>query len=256
MADNEVKDRGFIHLHRKILEWEWYDDANTLRVFLHLLLKANFKTVKWHGTTIPAGGLITSYATLAQELRLSVREVRTAINHLKTTGELTSKTTSKYTVIKLAKWRDYQTQATSKTTSETTGERQANDKQATSKRQQDNNDNNDNNDNKSLLSAEEKKRADFLKILLPDREVNNPTETESVFRAYMKASPTRLTEAVAEQLQALVDEYGEEKVITAIDKAVKQNSVRLSYIEAILRDKGGSGKGKTLERTPYDILMR
>ena len=31
---------GWIKLHRKITEWEWYSDANTFRVFMHLLLTA------------------------------------------------------------------------------------------------------------------------------------------------------------------------------------------------------------------------
>ena len=34
---------GFIKLHRKIVDWEWYDDINrNFRFIYHLLLKANF----------------------------------------------------------------------------------------------------------------------------------------------------------------------------------------------------------------------
>lgn len=32
---------GWISLYRKILNWEWYSDANTFRLFIHLLLQAN-----------------------------------------------------------------------------------------------------------------------------------------------------------------------------------------------------------------------
>ena len=38
---------GWIKIHRQILEWEWYSDTNTFRVFLHLLLKANHKEKKY-----------------------------------------------------------------------------------------------------------------------------------------------------------------------------------------------------------------
>ena len=31
---------GYIQIHRKILEWEWFDDHNTFRLFMYLLLKA------------------------------------------------------------------------------------------------------------------------------------------------------------------------------------------------------------------------
>ena len=38
---------GFIKIYRQLLEWEWYTDTNTKVLFLHCLLKANFKTKKY-----------------------------------------------------------------------------------------------------------------------------------------------------------------------------------------------------------------
>ena len=43
---------GFIKLHRKIIDWEWYDDINTKTLFIHILLMANFEDKKWHGETV------------------------------------------------------------------------------------------------------------------------------------------------------------------------------------------------------------
>ena len=40
---------GWIKLHRKITEWEWYTDRNTLAVFLHLLIMANIEDKKYRG---------------------------------------------------------------------------------------------------------------------------------------------------------------------------------------------------------------
>ena len=40
---------GWISLHRKTLEWEWFDDHNTFRIFVTLLLIANHKDKKWKG---------------------------------------------------------------------------------------------------------------------------------------------------------------------------------------------------------------
>ena len=99
---------GFIYLHRKMLDWEWYDDINTCRVFLHCLFRANWKPCKWHGVDIEAGQFITSLQTLAVETSLSVMQVRTALNHLISTGEITSKSHSKFRIITVVKWDEYQ----------------------------------------------------------------------------------------------------------------------------------------------------
>lgn len=89
---------GSIKIDRKILEWEWYKDKNTKILFLHCLLKANYKETKYKGLILERGQFVSSIASLSQELSLSTNEVRTAINHLKSTGEITSKSHSKFTV--------------------------------------------------------------------------------------------------------------------------------------------------------------
>ena len=99
---------GWIKIHRKMTEWEWYTDANTLRLFLHLLLKANHKESKWKGETIKAGEILTGRKILAHELALSEQQIRTSINKLKSTNEITIKSTSQYSVIKLNNWKTYQ----------------------------------------------------------------------------------------------------------------------------------------------------
>ena len=79
---------GWIKIHRKILNWEWYWDLNTKAVFLHLLLTANNTDRKVGGTTIRRGELVTSYNTLSEQLNMSVRNVRTAVEHLMETKEI------------------------------------------------------------------------------------------------------------------------------------------------------------------------
>lgn len=80
---------GRIDLHRKILDWEWYSDINTCRLFIHMLLKANWREGKFRGTTVPRGSFVSSLEKLSEETGLTIRELRTAISHLKMTGELT-----------------------------------------------------------------------------------------------------------------------------------------------------------------------
>lgn len=100
---------GWIKLHKKLTVWEWYSDINTTRLFIHCLLKANYSDKKWHGILIKKGSFITSLQKLSQQTGLGVQSVRTSLERLKSTGELTSKTTNKYTVVTIQSYKDYQT---------------------------------------------------------------------------------------------------------------------------------------------------
>lgn len=120
----------FIKLYDQILKWEWYKNPNTFRLFIHLLLRANYCDLRFEGRTIKRGQLVTSLPSLALETGLSVREIRTAIDHLKSTGELTDTSTSKYRVITIVNYDRYQ-DSDRQVDSQATGERQASDRQAT-----------------------------------------------------------------------------------------------------------------------------
>ena len=102
MADDYIK------LSRKMLEWEWYKNEHTKNVFIHCLLKACWKDIKYQGKVIKRGSFTTTYSKMANELDLTEREIRTAITHLKTTGELTVKTTNRNSVITVKNYDLYQ----------------------------------------------------------------------------------------------------------------------------------------------------
>lgn len=130
---------GFIKLHRKLVAWGWYQDYVVKDVFLHLLLTANFKDTSWRKQELKAGQLVTSYKQLADNLGFSVQQIRTAIDKLKSTGEITTKSTNKYTIITVVNWGDYQSGedfATSKSTNASTNNQQTNNNQSTNNQQQ------------------------------------------------------------------------------------------------------------------------
>jgi hypothetical protein len=56
--------RGWVAVHRKIVDWEWYQDANTFRLFMHLLFKANYSFGKWRGESLSPGQLVTGRVRL------------------------------------------------------------------------------------------------------------------------------------------------------------------------------------------------
>lgn len=99
---------GWICLYKKLTNWEWYQDGNTCRLFIHLLLLANYEDKRWHGILIKRGQLITSSEHLAKDLNLSRQQIRTALNKLKSTNEITTQSTNKYTLVTIEKYEDYQ----------------------------------------------------------------------------------------------------------------------------------------------------
>lgn len=99
---------NYIKVNRKILEWEWYRNEHTKNIFLHCLLKANWKEGKFEGKIIPRGSFVTSVKKLSSELDLTEDEVKTGLKHLLKTGEITKQTTNKYTVITVSNYEEYQ----------------------------------------------------------------------------------------------------------------------------------------------------
>jgi len=103
-----IDEQGWVKIHRKLLKWEWYDDINTKVVFLHLLLTVNYEAGRWQGRTIERGQRVTSLRKLAKEVRLTIDELRTALNHLKTTHEITQQSHANYSLLTVTKYNDYQ----------------------------------------------------------------------------------------------------------------------------------------------------
>lgn len=116
----------YIKLYRSLLDWEWYKNINTKVLFIHLLLKANWKDSRFEGQVIPRGSFVSSIAKLSEETDLTIREVRTAILHLETSGELTIKRHSKYSVFTIKNYAQYQV-----SDNQTTGKRHSVDIQTT-----------------------------------------------------------------------------------------------------------------------------
>lgn len=101
-------ENGYILLHRKIVNWEWYKNKNTKILFLHLLATVNYEDKKFEGLVVKRGSRIASISNLGSEIDLSVQEVRTAIKNLKSTGEITSNQQGKYTVYTVLNYDKYQ----------------------------------------------------------------------------------------------------------------------------------------------------
>ena len=158
--------QGYIKLFRKFTNWEWYNNINVRIVFLHLLLIANHKEKQWQGIKIDKGQVLTSLEHLSKEVGLTVQQTRTALTKLKSTYEITSKSTNKYTLITLVNWGKYQLdkeKITSEITSNVTNEQQTNNKQITTN-------NNDKNEKNIKENNKKKSYGEFDNVLLTDEE--------------------------------------------------------------------------------------
>jgi len=98
----------WVKLHTKLLNWEWYSDINTTRLFIHLLLKANWKDSRYRGYEVSRGSLVTGRKKLAKETGLTEQQIRTSLNKLKSTNEITIKTTKNFSIISIVNYEMYQ----------------------------------------------------------------------------------------------------------------------------------------------------
>jgi hypothetical protein len=126
-----MTDNGWIKLNRSFIDWEWFDEPNMVWLFIKCLMMANWEDKKWHGISVPRGSFITSYANLSnKKAKVSVQMIRTALERLKSTGEITIKTTNQYTVISINNYNKYQ-DINTPNNKQITNEQQTNNKQIT-----------------------------------------------------------------------------------------------------------------------------
>lgn len=112
-----TEQNGFIILPREILNWRWYTNANTLKLFLHLLLRASYTDREIGGVTVRRGQLIAGREALSRETGLSVQEIRTALNRLKSTNDITIESSRQYSMITVVSYEAFQ-KATNTSTNE------------------------------------------------------------------------------------------------------------------------------------------
>lgn len=124
---NEI---GYIQIHRQLLNWEWYSDIPVRLTFIHLLIIANWNNSEWKGTVIKRGQVVVGRKKLSKEIGISEQQLRTSLVKLKSTQEITIKSTNKYSVVTLVKYNDYQDEK-KKSTNKKTDKQPTNNQQST-----------------------------------------------------------------------------------------------------------------------------
>ena len=122
----------FVKLDRNLLKWRWFQHPKTLAVWIWLIMNANVEDHDFERETIHRGEVATSYRRIMTDTGLSSKEVRTALNHLKETGEVATRIRPKYQVISILEYSRYQDVPAGKTA----GKGQAKGRQTAGKGQQ------------------------------------------------------------------------------------------------------------------------
>ena len=228
---------GFILLYRQITEWEWYQNPNVFRVFLHILLKANFTDGRFEGREVKRGQLITSLPKLSVQTKLTIQQVRTALKHLVSTGEITDEGTSQYRVITIVKYDQYQTD-NRRNNSQLTDDQQTDNRRSTDDQQQYKKDNN---------GIKEQWNNDSIALIADDDARQIQLDQNRVLDAAQDAG-FKMSNDVRAALIALYADHGLEKVLDGLRSCSEHGVVNLAYLRAALAG------GKKQDKKPMRVL--
>jgi DNA-binding transcriptional MerR regulator len=173
---------GWIKLHRKFLDWEWFNKSEAVHLFLYMLIKANHKDAKWQGNDVKRGQFISSLGNISNATGISIQQIRTILKKLEKTNEIEVKSTSQFTIVTICKYECYQDE------NETTNKPLTNNQQTTNKPSTTNkNDKKEKNNIYSFLDSlinngfDEKLSRDWMEVRKQLKAVN----TETAFNAFM-----------------------------------------------------------------------
>ena len=94
-----MTENGFIKINRQLLEWRYWYSETAVKLWILLLLKANWKDGWFLGDKIPRGSLATSIASLAEECEKSPTTIKKWLNRFEEDGQITRRVTNRYTQI-------------------------------------------------------------------------------------------------------------------------------------------------------------
>ena len=177
-----------------------------------MLISAYWKSGNYKGKIIPRGSFPSSVSDLAKNTNLTENEIRTALKHLKSTGEITSKSTNKFTIFSVENYDFYQSldnQINEQKNKRTTNKSQTINKQLTNS---------------------------ILKEYKEDKNINNNTMSISAINALFEELwllyPRKKGKGqISDAKKRKIAEIGKEQMIRAIDRYKRYVSTQkdLSY---------------------------
>jgi hypothetical protein len=181
---------GWIKIHRKFLDWQWFKKPEAVQLFIYMLLKANHKDGNWQGHEIKKGQFITSAQTISNDTKLSLQVVRTLLKKFELTNEIIVKSTNKFTMLTICKYECYQDE------NNTTNKQLTNHQQTTNKQ--------------STTNKNEKKEKNEKEVILDS------------WIEYRKSAKKTLTQQSIKSILVKMENYTNEQCKFVINKSIEQ----------------------------------
>lgn len=90
---------GFVKFPRELAGRSWFTDGTTLKLYVFLLCEAAFTDIEREGYIIRKGQYVTSNRKLSEKCRLGIQQVRSALDRLKATRDITVEPSTKFSII-------------------------------------------------------------------------------------------------------------------------------------------------------------
>ena len=181
---------GWIKIHRKFLDWEWFNKSEAVHLFLYMVLKANHKDNKWQGNDVKRGQFISSLGNISSATGITIQQIRTILKKLEKTNEIKVKSTSQFTIVTICKYECYQDEE------ETTNKQTTNHQQTTNKQ--------------STTNKNEKKEKNEKEVILDS------------WIEYRKSSKKTLTQQSIKSILVKMENYTNEQCKFVINKSIEQ----------------------------------
>ena len=181
---------GWIKIHRKFLDWEWFNKSEAVHLFLYMVLKANHKDNKWQGNDVKRGQFISSLGNISSATGITIQQIRTILKKLEKTNEIKVKSTSQFTIVTICKYECYQDEE------ETTNKPTTNNQQTTNKQ--------------STTNKNEKKEKNEKEVILDS------------WIEYRKSAKKTLTQQSIKSILVKMENYTNEQCKFVINKSIEQ----------------------------------
>jgi len=103
---------GWIKLHRQVLSGGWLQNPNLWTFWCYCLLRANHEPakeiIKFQRVNLRPGQFIFGRKKASADLKMSEQSIRTCLKKLRSLGNITLKSTNRFSIVTICNWEDYQ----------------------------------------------------------------------------------------------------------------------------------------------------
>jgi hypothetical protein len=99
---------GYFLLHKKILNWEWFSDPKSVALWIYILANTNYAESVYRGHTIRRGQAAIGRKRASMVTGLSQQEIRTRLKRFETNKQITTKSTTNFSIVTVLNYDQYQ----------------------------------------------------------------------------------------------------------------------------------------------------